>query len=74
MSRMGRGRYDPKADAFYLRIAPEGVIIEGTQEVAPNVMVDFDAAGEVVGIEVLDVSRHACKATQAQADKSAATE
>jgi uncharacterized protein YuzE len=66
--------YDPEADAFYLRIAPEDVAVEGTQKVAPNVMVDFDAAGEVVGIEVLDVCRHARKGTQAQADKPAATE
>lgn len=48
--------YDPAADAFYARFAPQGLTIADTREVAPGVMVDFDASGDVVGIEVLSVS------------------
>ncbi len=49
--------YDPAADAFYARFAPEGTAIAETREVAPNVNMDLDADGDVVGIEVLHVRR-----------------
>lgn len=52
---MMRTSFDPEADAFYARFAPEGVVIDATLEVAPGVMVDLDAAGHLVGIEVLSV-------------------
>lgn len=48
--------YDPEADAFYGRFAPDGVAVEGTEEAAPGVMIGFDADGDVVAIEVLNVS------------------
>lgn len=70
---MMRTSYDPEADAFYARFAPDGVAIEGTDEVAPGVMVDFDADGDVVGIEVLNVSLRGRKAALA-AEKPAAAE
>lgn len=57
-----RTSYDPEADAFYAHSAPDGVAVEGTEERAPGVMVDFDAAGDVVGIEVLNVSKRGRKA------------
>ena len=51
--------YDPEADALFLWFAPPphpgGTRPAGTEEVAPGVMLDFDAAGTVIGIEVLDV-------------------
>lgn len=53
---MMRTSYDPTADAFYARFAPDGAEIAETQEVAPGVMLDLDASGNVVGIEVLSVS------------------
>ncbi len=53
---MMRTSYDPDADAFYARFAPEGVAIARTDEVAPGVMIDLDADGQMVGIEVLSVS------------------
>ena len=47
--------YDPDADAAYFTfataIAP-GQVAE-TREVAPNVMLDFDAQGRLLGLEVL---------------------
>lgn len=70
---MMRTSYDPGADAFYARFAPDGVAIEGTEEAAPGVMTDFDADGGVVGIEVLSVSLRGQKATPA-AEKPAAAE
>ena len=46
--------YDPEADALTLRLTDTPV--ESSAEVAPNVVLDFDAEGRVVGIEVLFVS------------------
>lgn len=51
-----RTRYDPEADALYLRLA-DAAIVE-SQEVSPGIMLDFDAEGRVVAIEILDVSEH----------------
>ena len=48
--------YDPEADALFVWFGPEGAGSAGTQEVAPGIMLDFDAEGRVIGIEVLDVS------------------
>jgi uncharacterized protein YuzE len=49
--------YGPDADALYVRIAPKGTAVAETREVEPGVMMDFDAAGRLIGIEVLDVRR-----------------
>ena len=55
--------YDNKADAAYLYLMP---VTEGTvkktylcdpREVGGQINLDFDAAGHLVGIEVLDASR-----------------
>lgn len=53
---MMRTTYDPEADAFYAQFAPDGTAIAGTKEVAPGVMIDIDAAGQLVGVEVLSVT------------------
>ncbi len=47
--------YDPEADAMFIWLAPEGAQSVDTREVAPGVMLDFDGAGRLIGIEVLDV-------------------
>jgi len=52
---MMRTSYDPEADALFVWFAPHGTKSAGTEEVAPGVMLDFDAGGTVIGIEVLDV-------------------
>ena len=50
---------NPETDAFYVRFAPEVVVIESTQQVVAGVMLDLDAEGRLVGIEVLGVqARH----------------
>lgn len=46
--------YDPEADALFVRFADES--ISESEEVRPGVIVDFDAAGRIVAIEMLDVS------------------
>ncbi|HJS84093.1 MAG TPA: DUF2283 domain-containing protein [Acetobacteraceae bacterium] len=52
---MMRTSYDPEADAFYARFVPESTEIAQTCEVAPGVMLDLDARGNLVGVEVLSV-------------------
>jgi uncharacterized protein YuzE len=47
--------YDQKADAMYIRLLT-GTVAE-SDEVRPGVVFDFDAAGRVLGIEMLDVSK-----------------
>ncbi len=49
-------KYDAESDALYLRFA-EGLVTD-TEEVRPGIMLDFDAAGRIVAIEVLDASAH----------------
>jgi uncharacterized protein YuzE len=47
--------YDAEADAMYVRILPKGVAVADTREIEPGVLLDHDAEGRVVGIEVLGV-------------------
>ena len=47
--------YDPAADAMFIWLAPEDAVSVETREIAPGVMLDYDAGGKVIGIEVLDV-------------------
>ncbi len=56
-----RLKIDKKNDALYLRL-DEAAIIE-SEEVQPGVILDFDARGKVVGIEILALS------TRTDADK-----
>ena len=46
---------DQEADALYLRL-DDSKIIE-SEEVAPGVVLDFNDAGEVVGVEMLHLSK-----------------
>lgn len=62
---MMRTSQDPDADAFHARFAPDGVAIEGAEEAALGVMIDFDADGGVVGLEVLSAGSRGQKATPA---------
>ena len=49
-------KYDPDADVAYLRLS-ESAIVE-SEEVAPGVVLDYDAKGHIVGLEVLHAKRH----------------
>ena len=44
-------RYDPEADAVYFTLGTTDIL--ESEEVAPDVILDFDAENRVVGIEVL---------------------
>ncbi len=46
---------DQEADALYLRL-DDSKIME-SEEVSPGVVLDFDEHNQVVGIEVLDLSK-----------------
>ncbi len=47
-----RIRYDAEANAAYMRLS-ESRVIESA-EVSPDVILDYDAEGHIVGIELLD--------------------
>jgi uncharacterized protein YuzE len=47
--------YDPAADAFHGRFATDSTEIAETREATPGVIVDLDAQGKLVGIEILSV-------------------
>jgi uncharacterized protein YuzE len=48
-------RYDPEADAVYIKLA-DGAYDE-SEEVSPGVFLDFTLDGQVMGIEILDASK-----------------
>lgn len=52
-------KLDQKADALYLRL-DDSKIIE-SEEVSPGVVLDFNANGVVVGIEMRDLSQRSPK-------------
>jgi len=49
-----RLKVDKENDALYFRL-DESAIIE-SEEVQPGIVLDFDADGKVVGIEILNLS------------------
>jgi uncharacterized protein YuzE len=50
-----RVRYDPLADALYIRVRDSDIV--DSIEVRENLIVDFDKNGEVIGIEVINFSK-----------------
>jgi uncharacterized protein YuzE len=50
-----RIKVDKEADALYFRL-DENKIFE-SEEVQPGVILDFDASNQVVGFEILNVSK-----------------
>ena len=50
-----RVRVDRSADAVYVNLTDRP--IKDSAEVADGIVVDYDAEGRIVGIEVLDASR-----------------
>jgi uncharacterized protein YuzE len=46
---------DPEADALYLRLNNSKII--DSEEVSPGVVLDYDAKDEVVGVEILYLSK-----------------
>ena len=52
-------RVDEKADALYLRLDDSTIV--DSKEVAPGVVLDYDANDQIVGIELLHLSRRTPK-------------
>lgn len=52
--------FDPRADAAYLEISDAEV--DTTKQIEPGIMVDYDAVGHIVGIEVLSISKRTTQA------------
>ncbi len=50
-----RLKVDPKNDALYFRL-DESAIVD-SEEIKPGVILDYDAHDNVVGIEILGLSR-----------------
>ena len=65
-------KVDEKADALYLRL-DDSRIIE-SEEVSPGVVLDFNAENQVLGVEVLNLSKRSpnlnLRELQFQTDKS----
>ena len=57
-----KSRYDAEADALYGQLAEARVV--GSEEVRPGIVLDLDDAGRVVGIEILDASRHVAEGAE----------
>ncbi|AZO00073.1 DUF2283 domain-containing protein [Mesorhizobium sp. M9A.F.Ca.ET.002.03.1.2] len=48
--------YDPEANAAYIRLSSEA--IRESEEVSAGIVLDYDAEGRIVGMEVLDAREH----------------
>ena len=56
-----RVRVDQKTDAIYLTLTDRK--IEASEEPTEGIIIDYDADGRVVGIEILDASKRSADPT-----------
>lgn len=49
-------KYDPQTDTLTLRLGDTP--IKESDEIEPGLIVDYDANGQIVGVELLDVSEY----------------
>lgn len=47
--------YDPEARAAYIRLTDAMIVV--TREVTENVLLDLDVDGNLVGVEILNVTK-----------------
>lgn len=60
--------YDAEADVLYVHLRDESeAMIDRTEEIGPNLHVDLDASGGVVGVEFLYPRGHGIDATSVKA-------
>jgi len=52
-----RLKVDQQADALYLTLSEDPA--SRSEEIAPGIILDYDAAGQVVGLEMLYLSKRA---------------
>ncbi len=62
--------YDPKTDTLTVRFKP-GPVAE-SDESKPGLILDFDAQGDLLGLEILDASKHVDQTQSVQLEVSAA--
>ncbi len=48
--------YDKETDSLYIALSPKTSV--ESAEVAPGIVVDFDASGHIVGLDIEDASKH----------------
>ncbi|PKO86355.1 MAG: DUF2283 domain-containing protein [Betaproteobacteria bacterium HGW-Betaproteobacteria-12] len=48
--------YDPASDALYVRLSDRPII--ESEQIKPGIVLDYDDAGNVAGIEILSASKH----------------
>jgi YD repeat-containing protein len=48
-------KYDPEVDVLYITFSDN--LVDESDEDKPGVILDYDAEGNIVGIEILDASR-----------------
>jgi uncharacterized protein YuzE len=58
-----RTNYDPEADVLHVMFGPESAPYDSAREVAPGVFVEFDAANNPIGVEVVSVRLRATAIT-----------
>jgi uncharacterized protein YuzE len=59
-----KATYDPASDTLTLELKP-GPVAESDED-KPGIILDYDAAGDLVGIEILDASRRVAEARSMQ--------
>jgi uncharacterized protein YuzE len=63
-------KYDPQVDILRLRFGD--AVIEESEQVEPGVILDYDEAGNIVGLELLDASQVISKPALAAASTESA--
>ena len=69
-----KATYDPQADAIGIYFKPDSAEYVESEEVAPGLVLDFDAGGRVIGVEILGVSRLLAERVLAAPDDQPAAE
>jgi YD repeat-containing protein len=59
-----KANYDPNTDTLTLELKP-GIVAESDED-KPGVILDYDAQGNLIGIEVLDASTRVAEARTMQ--------
>lgn len=57
--------YDPRTDTLTV-ILKEGVQVAESDEQKPGVVLDFDVAGDLVSLEILDASHRVSEASRVE--------
>ena len=57
-------KYDQEVDILYIKLNDE--LIQDSNEVHPGVVLDYDADGHIVGIEIMNASKRAIQPMEVQ--------